>query len=370
MSIKSIHQFVSLLYEHDAVSNSVLLTQRFLQKLGYESHIYVQHINGKILKEQKRFEALMNSEQVPLLIHHAMGCELEDWIIQLKNPKILIYHNITPSSFFKPKDANYHHALLGRKQLTTFLPYMQGAIADSEYNAAELIELGYQNTVTIPLLFTLEDLLNQPFDDIVTPNRAKNGYLLLHVGRLARNKCIHEIINSYAELLYLLDGPSNLVLIGKMEEKKYLNELFRQCKKLGIKKFVRFLGVVTDTVKKAFLKQANAYLCLSEHEGFCVPLIEAAVSGVPIVAYDSSNIKNTLNNSGIIIKDKNPQKIAAYLSVLNKESDLRQRVIQDQYAALSKYQEARLLSQLSEFIRRVLTSFANHSTVLRIPSAN
>ncbi len=350
--LKSIHQFVSTLSPYDAVTNSVILCQKLLQKLGYESFIYVQHLNGAVPVEQKRYNSINHSSDEMLLVHHCMGTDLEKWFISLKNPKILFYHNITPISFFKLTDPNYQNSILGRQQLKTFLPHMCGAIADSEYNAAELIEVGYKNVETIPLLFTLEDLQNQPIEDIVSPNKTENGYLLLHIGRLVRNKCIHEIIDAYSQLLYLLEQPSNLVLIGKPTDTKYLKELFQQCKKLGISNQVRFLGTLSDSIKKAFLKHASAYLCLSEHEGFCVPLIEAAVNGVPIVAYDSSNIKNTLNNSGIILQNKNTDTVAACLSLLNKDEQLKQNVVKEQYRTLEKYKEVNLLTQLEHAIKK------------------
>lgn len=351
--MKSVHQFVSSLSPHDAVSNSVILTQQLLQKIGYESDIYVRHINVSVPVEQKRYSDIKPSKEELLLMHHCMGTNLQQWFIDLINLKGIIYHNITPTSFFKPSDPNYNNSLLGRQQLKTFLPHLCGAIAVSDYNAAELLEIGYKNVAQIPLLFTLEELQDQAVDDIVSSNKAKNGYLLLHIGRLVRNKCIHEIINAYAELLYLLEQPSTLVLIGKAMDQKYLKELFQQCKKLGIAKQVRFLGTVADPIKKAFLQHANAYLCLSEHEGFCVPLIEAAVNGVPVVAYDSSNIKNTMNNSGIILQDKSSEKIAACLSLLNKDPELKQAVVAEQYQSLEKYKEETLLAQLKNFLSQI-----------------
>lgn len=345
---KSAHQLVSALFPFDAVSSSVILCQKLLTKLGYESAIYVQHINGAVPVEQHRYTALTPSKDDILLFHHCMGTNLEKWFVNLANSKMIVYHNITPTEFFKQSDPNYQNSILGRQQLKTFLPHTQSAIAVSPYNAEELTQIGYQNVATIPLLFTLEELQDQAVDDIVTENKSPNGYLLLHIGRLVRNKCIHEIIESYAQLQYLLDQPSNLIFIGKAPDSKYLKELQQQCIKLGISEQVKFLGPLEEAKKKAFLKHANAYLCLSEHEGFCVPLIEAAVNGVPIVAYDSSNIKNTLDNSGIILQDKNPEKVAACLSLLNKDAALRGNVLEKQYQMLEKYQEDKLLAQLKQ----------------------
>src|SRR5262245_8614466 len=133
--VKSIHQFVSTLSSYDAVSNSVMLCQRLLKKLGYESHIYVQHINRSVAVEQKHYETAIDVANEILLIHHCMGTNLEDWFANLKYLKLLIYHNITAAHFFKPNDSNYQNSILGRQQLRTFLPHMQGVIADSDYNA-------------------------------------------------------------------------------------------------------------------------------------------------------------------------------------------------------------------------------------------
>jgi len=75
---------------------------------------------------------------------------------------------------------------------------------------------------------------------------------------------------------------------------------------------------------------AQAYLCLSEHEGFCVPLMESMFFGLPVLAYLTGGIPETLGGAGIGIAEKNWEEIAALLARVVADQSWRDQIIAGQ----------------------------------------
>src|SRR5665647_2873697 len=105
-----IHQFHPSVVYGDAVSNSILELKKILNELGYNSEIFVQHIHPKIPNVKKYAEyTKYSSPDTILILHHSLAYDQEifDFFKSLPDKKILIYHNITPSWFFKDVNGTY-----------------------------------------------------------------------------------------------------------------------------------------------------------------------------------------------------------------------------------------------------------------------
>ncbi|MFN6033332.1 MAG: hypothetical protein ACK48B_04635, partial [Dolichospermum sp.] len=140
-----IHQFHSGSAYGDAVTNGLFLTQKFLRELGFISEIYVEHIAKELNNKLNHYSTYVGSPNQFLLIHHSLGHDLIDWVLSLPDIKILVYHNITPASFFPENSDIYKYSLIGREQLKILKNVVSASIADSLYNAEELISLNYPN---------------------------------------------------------------------------------------------------------------------------------------------------------------------------------------------------------------------------------
>ena len=107
-----------------------------------------------------------------------------------------------------------------------------------------------------------------------------------------------------------------LFFVGKYAGMEaYYEQLKRYVEALDLKD-VYFTGHIKFDEILAYYRTADVFVCMSEHEGFCVPLVEAMYFGVPIVAYDSSAIADTLGNGGILTEDKDPKLVAEIINRL------------------------------------------------------
>src|SRR5262249_26431892 len=104
---------------------------------------------------------------------------------------------------------------------------------------------------------------------------------LLAVGRLVPNKGFHTLIDAVAYYRQHYGGRVRLNVVGGHtgEEDRYRHALLRRIATLGLDRHVRLLGPVSDEELLALYVASDYFLCASEHEGFCVPVIEAQSLG-------------------------------------------------------------------------------------------
>lgn len=362
-SIKAIHQFHHGVDVGDGVTNSLLFTQRLLQRLGFASEIYAANIPA-ILAEQVRPYHLL--EQVDpastlLLQHHSMGHELGGWISQLTMPRVLVYHNITPAGFF-PKGSDLHrYATLGREQLLQWRSDFRAVLAVSDYNAEELVRLGYspEAITTIPLLVDLERYVESAGEQldpsrILHPELAERP-MLLFVGRLVENKRQHLLLEALWHLQqmqtrYRVGPPAMLVLAGGGERSDYARFLRQRLHQLQLDDSVIMPGKVDDALLHALYRHSAAFVCASAHEGFGMPLVEAMQADCPVVAMGLTNIPYTLGEGGLVLESEEPAVMAATLSLLLEDEPLRDQVIAGQRRSLERYRPDILADALRDWL--------------------
>ncbi len=151
----AIHQFAPGCDVGDGITNGMFFTQKILRSLGVRSEIFSIHIPEALTGVIKNYRDYSSQPNQILMVHHSMGTAHWDWVARQTAAKIMIYHNITPAEFFPEDSFLRHHAELGRKQLGDSASWFIGAIGDSEYNSAELVEAHYHPVATIPLLVDL-----------------------------------------------------------------------------------------------------------------------------------------------------------------------------------------------------------------------
>ena len=117
---------------------------------------------------------------------------------------------------------------------------------------------------------------------------------------------------------------------------------------------VVFAGAVTQAELCSYYRLASVYLCLSDHEGFCVPLLEAMHFGVPVVAYGSTGVPGTLGDAGLLIAEKDFPAIAELIHRVVHDPALRQAVVRGQTARLRVFEPAVIGGEL----RRLLGELA------------
>lgn len=346
-----IHQVLPCIRPGDAISNHALEIQRILRSWGHDSQIFADDIHDDLRSAVKFYAKLRGRAlQDALLIYHfSVGADVSEWVRSLPNPKILIYHNITPASFLKGYD-DYIKDILeqGRDELKHFVNICDLALGDSEYNRLELEEMGFQRTGVLPIIVDFEKYTTAPTPKILSRYRdgAKN---ILFVGRVVPNKCQEDLILAFYWYKTYINPQARLFLIGMHGIERYDFMLSELVRRLHLED-VHFLGLVPDSDLAAYYQVADLLLCMSEHEGFNVPMLEAMHVGIPVLAYNSTSIPYTLDGAGVLVNEKRFDEIAEMMHLLMEDPDLRQKIVAGQRKRLEFFQPARLAELLQNYI--------------------
>ena len=311
---RAVHQLVPSFAPRDAIGNHTLQVQEVLRGMGFESEVYVANARPEVAHLSAPYTELRPSTDAWLLYQSSTGSPMAEWLLDRPEPKLVNYHNITPASAFAPWEPHVGVELqAGRRQLADLAPVTELAIADSTYNERELIRVGYRKTTVVPILLdtaTFEHAVDQRAVDRLRAE-AKGGASWLFVGRIAPNKAQHDLIKAFALYRRAYDPKSRLRLVGGSSSHRYLSALEGFAAELGLGDAVDFAGDVPDAVLGAHYRAADVYVSASDHEGFGVPLVEAMYHGVPLVAYASTAVPETVGDGGLCVTDKSPASLAA-----------------------------------------------------------
>lgn len=339
----------------DAVSNDAINIDKILKKNGYETELYAENIDKKLKDKVFKISKLKKVNKNDILIYHkSTGTDLSFLLEKYKCKKIMRYHNITPGKYLE-KYNKYLYNLVeyGRKGLEYASKYFNYSLAVSDYNKNELDELKYKSTMTLPILIPFEDYKKEP-DKKVIKKYSDGKKNILFVGRVVPNKAQEDIIKSFYYYKKYANGDSRLILVGNDNGfKNYSDLLKRLVTELGLENDVIFSGHIKFEEILAFYKVADLFLCMSEHEGFCVPLVESMLFKVPILAYNSSAIKDTLGNSGVLVNKKNYFLISELMNFILLDENIKKEIIKKQNKRLEDFQLEKVEKQLLEFIRRI-----------------
>ena len=339
----------------DAVSNDAINIDKILKKNGYETELYAENIDKKLKDKVFKISKLKKVNKNDILIYHkSTGTDLSFLLEKYKCKKIMRYHNITPGKYLE-KYNKYLYNLVeyGRKGLEYASKYFNYSLAVSDYNKNELDELKYKSTMTLPILIPFEDYKKEP-DKKVIKKYSDGKKNILFVGRVVPNKTQEDIIKSFYYYKKYANGDSRLILVGNDNGfKNYSDLLKRLVTELGLENDVIFSGHIKFEEILAFYKVADLFLCMSEHEGFCVPLVESMLFKVPILAYNSSAIKETLGNSGVLVNKKDYFLISELMNFILSDENIKKEIIKKQNKRLEDFQLEKVEKQLLEFIRRI-----------------
>ena len=339
----------------DAVSNDAINIDKILKKNGYETELYAENIDKKLKDKVFKISKLKKVNKNDILIYHkSTGTDLSFLLEKYKCKKIMRYHNITPGRYLE-KYNKYLYNLVeyGRKGLEYASKYFNYSLAVSDYNKNELDELKYKSTMTLPILIPFEDYKKEP-DKKVIKKYSDGKKNILFVGRVVPNKAQEDIIKSFYYYKKYANGDSRLILVGNDNGfKNYSDLLKRLVTELGLENDVIFSGHIKFEEILAFYKVADLFLCMSEHEGFCVPLVESMLFKVPILAYNSSAIKETLGNSGVLVNKKDYFLISELMNFILSDENIKKEIIKKQNKRLEDFQLEKVEKQLLEFIRRI-----------------
>jgi L-malate glycosyltransferase len=352
----SIHQVLATLSYGDAIGHEVLAIQDVLRRAGYASDIFVETFDHRLESATRDYRELIDESRPDnLLIHHfSLGSRASRVAFALPDRMVLVYHNITPPEHF----VGVHRALVrqcfrGRRELGAYAKRCDLALGDSEFNRAELEAAGFLRTGVLPVVRDLSYLDCSP-DRMVARQFDDDWTNILFVGRVIPNKRIDDLIRAFYAYHATCNPRSRLLIVGAHGGfERYLAALRHLTATLGLSD-VHFLGHVSGEELAAYYEIADVFLCLSEHEGFCVPLVEAFYTEVPVVAYASTAVPSTMDGAGVLIEDKDPRHVAEVLNAIVTDRALRDRIVDGQLEAVERLRTIDFDKLLLDFVDATL----------------
>jgi len=345
-----VHQYHHSVSSADAVSNQMFFIQDCLREIGIEGTVFGSQLKGLPKSKAKIFEMNQAWDCDLFLIHHSQGNPELKKLSRLEIPKALIYHNITPPHFFAHDTFIADLCKLGRRQLSHLKTQVIASFADSQYNADELRKLGYPETKILPLFDLSKSLRIFPekeFDKTAPKN-------VLFVGRVTHHKNQAQILEVFYYLQELLPKHSKLFLVGS-QDPIYTDYLKLYSKQLGIEKSVHFTGSVTQSALENYYESADAFVVLSQHEGFCIPVIEAMAAHTPVFAFPTTGVRDTLGQSGIALHTHKSREIAQIIATVLEDEQTVGKIISGQ----NKHLEKMKLFQSRKVVQDLISSLVN-----------
>ncbi len=369
--LSAVHQFHSGSAVNDAITNAMLLTRGLLRAMGYHSEIYTEDPPEALAGDLLPMEALPRHDGYVLIVRHSIGYDRFEQILALPAPKLLLYHNITPPELLVRHPYLARYARLGRRQLAAFKGRVAAALADSEYNANELRGLGIAPVRACTLLFDLDDLRHRAAQATHTL-RDPGRFTVLFVGRINASKGQLALVEAFAAFRAGYGRPSRLVLVGRPDaaDDAYARSLRQAIVRHGLDADVMLAGGVSDDILHEWYAASDLYVSLSRHEGFGVPLIEAMVHGVPVLAWPGGAVPYTLGDAANLLLDTTPAAVADAMLRLARDPDAGAAQARAQEATLGRFALDRQRDVLAQALLRAGASLPSGSTTVPLLEAN
>lgn len=350
-------QILPVLAFGDAVGNDTRALKDALLEAGYDTDIYADIIDQRLpAGTAQPYDMLEKLEEDDIVIYHlSTGHKLNYEIEKLGGKKVILYHNITPEQYFKKYNkeacAGCRQGIKAAKHLAKVADY---AIADSAYNKQDLLEYGFQCSIDVlPILIPFEDYAKKPSEKIL--KKYDDDYVnILFTGRVVPNKKQEDVIEAFYYYKRYINPKSRLILVGSFAGiDKYHKQLEAYVSELGLEDVI-FTGQIKFDEILAYYHLADLFLCMSEHEGFCVPIVEAMYFDVPVIARDTSAIAWTLGGSGMLLSDNDPVVAAEMMNRVLTDEPLKEKILKNQRIRLADFDNKKVKKQFLEIIEKII----------------
>lgn len=335
-----IDQLVPAYHRGDAIGDEAAHLRQFFRSQGFVSEIYRLTCDRELERESKDFASFPGPGPSDIaILHFALASPLSQALHGLHCRKILISHNVTAAEFFQGFSCEMARlARLGREELGWLAPAVDVGLADSRFNAAELASLGCKETHVFPLFIDFSRY-QKPIDRFTYSLYRDDRTNILFVGRVVPNKKIEDLIKVAFYYKKYISPLVRLIVVGKTAS---LPKYYHSVAKLADDFFLNpeemvFLGHIPDEMMFAIYRASDVFLSLSEHEGFCLPLIESMIFDLPVIAFKSTAVPDTLDGAGILLKEKRPDYVAELVDLVRRDRAIRDKITSGQRRRLERF---------------------------------
>ena len=351
-----VHQWVPAAHLGDAIGDSARRVRAMLRAMGHESELFALTIDDELRHDVRPFADPEARRGDVTIFHYALPSPMSAAFAALPHGRVLQYHNVTPARFFASYDPSlFRLATIARHELASLATATDLALGDSPYNRRELDDLAFPRTGVMPIAVDTDRLTKaapQPVLEEILDDGLVN---FLFVGRIAPNKKIEDHIKLAEQYKRYIDAYYRFIFVGRYDvvPKYYasIRALLSEYKMLE-GRFI-FTGAVPDSELAAYYRAASVYISLSEHEGFCVPLVEAMAMDVPVLAYSAAAVSDTLDGAGVQFAPKDLEYAAELLGMLAFDEHPREEIIAGQRRRVMDFAEPAVRAQLATLISSV-----------------
>ena len=354
----AIDQFVAGFANGDAISNEAIVMRRIFRSWGYESEIFCE--SKRILPELRKeardlgdYKASRKPDDI-VLLHLSIGSAANELFASLSCRKAILYHNVTPPHYFDMINKRTSYDLMkGIEQVKRLANAAFVNMADSAFNAAELTKAGYKDAQVLPLIVDFDKLRSHP--DQKTLRKFNDGKInVVFVGRCAPNKKLEDLLMAFFHFYNSVESNSRLIHVGSSAgTERYLYLLLARAKELGIAS-VLFAGALPQSELNAVYQCADIFLSMSEHEGFCIPIIESMMHDIPVMAYSAAAVPETMDGAGILFTEKRFDMISELMGRIVSDTAFRSALIAGQRQRLKRFTDRDLASELKQHLAPLL----------------
>jgi L-malate glycosyltransferase len=351
-----VNQWVPAAHRGDAVGDNARGLREMLRRRGHQSDLFALTMDDDLREDVRPFADPAARQGDVTIFHFALPSPMTAAFATQPGIRVLQYHNITPASFFAPYDPQlFRLAALGRQELQSLAGRVHLALGVSEFNRLELEALGFNPTGVLPIAVDTARITEAPRRPALDTILGDGLINILFVGRIAPNKRIEDHIRLAELYKRYVDSYYRFIFVGRCDG---IPRYYAQIRAL-ISEFRMlpdrfwFTGPVPDADLGTFYRWADAYVSLSEHEGFCVPLVEAMAANVPVLAYAAGAVPETLGGAGMLFAPKDLELAAEMLAMLVYDRSVRESVLDGQRQRLQAFTPAAIDARLGAVLGRV-----------------
>jgi len=357
--IKAIHQIMPGFLYGDALGNQAARIRELLRGWGFDSQVYAQFRDRRLSDPGLDYRRYVDRPESIVIFHYSIASPVSEFVRSITySPVILYYHNVTPPEYLRKYNSETADLLArGREDLASFRdsPF---SLAASDYNCGEMLQIGFQNVAVLPYFVYFDELLRSADSpkgrDVL--RRLDDGWTnLLFVGRIVPNKRQDDLVRVFNYYHKLVNPKSRLFLIGSdANAPGYRLELEIMAEALGLQ-HVHLTGPVgLREGLGGYFRAASLFLCMSEHEGFCVPLLEAMAFDKPVVALAAAGVPYALGDAGVLIKRKRYDVIGELIDLVMRDKGLRTRIVAGQRKRLAQFAPSLVAERMRRYIEGVV----------------
>jgi glycosyltransferase involved in cell wall biosynthesis len=350
------HQVVVGAHPGDAITQAALAARDLLRQVG-PSEVFGYHVHPDMADEVFKLRRLDSyrgrDARDDIIMYHASIGEpaVHEFILGRPERLVIVYHNISPPAPYTTYDPPLAGLLeAGRKDLAELKDRVTLALADSAFNAAELAALGYRDVRVSPLIIDPAALHGVEPDDETAEHLRNNirGPVVLFVGQILPHKRPELLIQAFHVLSTYLVPEANLVLAGHLRIPRFAGAIRAEIQELGLRR-AWLTGSVSTGALRSIYERADVFATASDHEGFCVPLIEAMSFNLPVVARATTAIPETVGDAGVLIEaDDGPTVMAEALAEVLTNAPLRSELVERGRTRLGEFDPDRARTALLE----------------------